>query len=98
MGGSLISFALSLLETQDMSRLSFHSAPHILQTAKLMVEVEELRNRGLTTASLQKSGDRIRQFSRGTTHISVSDADGNVASMTCSNGEGSGYFVPGTGE
>jgi gamma-glutamyltranspeptidase/glutathione hydrolase len=29
--------------------------------------------------------------------VSVCDADGNVASMTTSNGEGSGYFVPGTG-
>jgi len=97
MGGSLISLALALLETQDMSDLTFHSAPHVLMTAKLMVEVEELRIRGITKASLQKSGDRIRQFSRGTTHISISDAEGNVASMTCSNGEGSGYFVPGTG-
>lgn len=39
----------------------------------------------------------IRQFSRGTTHISVTDKEGNCASMTCSNGEGSGYFAPGTG-
>jgi len=62
-----------------------------------MTEVEELRENGLNTMSLQKSGARIRQFSRGTTHISVADAEGNVASMTCSNGEGSGYFVPGTG-
>jgi len=97
MGGSLISLALSLLETQDISDLTYHSAPHALLTAKLMVEVEELRAGGITATSLQKSGDRIRRFSRGTTHISVSDAEGNVASMTCSNGEGSGYFVPGTG-
>jgi len=34
---------------------------------------------------------------RGTTHISVIDADGNLASLTVSNGEGSGYVVPGTG-
>ncbi len=33
----------------------------------------------------------------GTTHISVSDAVGNAASMSLSNGEGSGYVVPGTG-
>ena len=97
MGGSLISLALALLGTQDMSDFTFHSAPHALLTAKLMVEVEELRSRSITTVSLQKSGNRIRRFSRGTTHISVSDAEGNVASMTCSNGEGSGYFVPGTG-
>ena len=34
---------------------------------------------------------------RGTTHISVIDKDGNAASMTVSNGEGSGLVVPGTG-
>ncbi len=33
----------------------------------------------------------------GTTHMSVIDKDGNVASMTVSNGEGSGYVIPGTG-
>ncbi|KPK00409.1 MAG: hypothetical protein AMJ60_01380 [Desulfobacterales bacterium SG8_35] len=97
MGGSLIGLALSLLETQDMSNIKFHSAAHVLQTAKLMAEVEELREKGINAASLQNSGYRIRQFSRGTTHISIADAEGNVASMTCSNGEGSGYFVPGTG-
>ena len=32
-----------------------------------------------------------------TTHISVMDADGNCASVTCSNGTGSGVVVPGTG-
>ncbi len=32
-----------------------------------------------------------------TTHISVIDRDGNAASVTTSNGEGSGYVIPGTG-
>jgi gamma-glutamyltranspeptidase/glutathione hydrolase len=32
-----------------------------------------------------------------TTHISVLDADGMCASVTCSNGSGSGVLVPGTG-
>jgi gamma-glutamyltranspeptidase/glutathione hydrolase len=36
-------------------------------------------------------------FSRGTTHISVADAEGNIASMTASNGEGCSYVMPGTG-
>jgi gamma-glutamyltranspeptidase/glutathione hydrolase len=36
-------------------------------------------------------------FSRGTTHISVADHEGNVASLTASNGEGSAYVLPGTG-
>jgi gamma-glutamyltranspeptidase/glutathione hydrolase len=32
-----------------------------------------------------------------TTHISVLDAEGNCASVTCSNGTGSGVVIPGTG-
>jgi gamma-glutamyltranspeptidase/glutathione hydrolase len=32
-----------------------------------------------------------------TTHLAVLDADGNCASVTCSNGTGSGVVVPGTG-
>jgi gamma-glutamyltranspeptidase / glutathione hydrolase len=32
-----------------------------------------------------------------TTHISVLDGDGNAASVTCSNGSGSGVLAPGTG-
>ena len=38
-----------------------------------------------------------RRATGGTTHISVVDADGNAASMTTSNGEGSGWLLPGTG-
>src|SRR5207237_1226925 len=32
-----------------------------------------------------------------TTHLSVIDGEGNAASVTTSNGEGSGYVIPGTG-
>ena len=34
---------------------------------------------------------------RGTTHISIMDKEGNIASLTTSNGEGCGYMIPGTG-
>jgi gamma-glutamyltranspeptidase/glutathione hydrolase len=37
------------------------------------------------------------QSSKGTTHVSVVDADGLVVSMTTSNGSCSGVLVPGTG-
>ncbi|MBL8658647.1 MAG: gamma-glutamyltransferase [Rhodospirillales bacterium] len=47
---------------------------------------------------------RYRRFVAGapagrsaTTHISVADAAGNAASLSISNGEGSGYVIPGTG-
>jgi gamma-glutamyltranspeptidase/glutathione hydrolase len=36
-------------------------------------------------------------FSRGTTHISVADRAGNIASLTASNGEGCAYVLPGCG-
>jgi gamma-glutamyltranspeptidase/glutathione hydrolase len=34
---------------------------------------------------------------RGTTHVSVADADGNLAALSISNGEGCGHILPGTG-
>ena len=34
---------------------------------------------------------------KGTTHISIIDSESNAASLTMSNGEGSGIIVPGTG-
>ncbi len=40
-----------------------------------------------------RSGDRLGS----TTHITAVDSDGRCASVTCSNGTGSGVIVPGTG-
>jgi gamma-glutamyltranspeptidase/glutathione hydrolase len=42
-------------------------------------------------------GDAARHLLKGTTHISVLDADGNAASLSASLGSGSGVVVPGTG-
>ncbi len=39
----------------------------------------------------------MAEVSRGTTHMSVADSEGNLASLTLSNGEGNGHVVPGTG-
>ena len=50
-----------------------------------------------TIREWQCSLDLHSLFSRGTTHISVADTDGNIASMTASNGEGCSYVLPGTG-
>jgi gamma-glutamyltranspeptidase/glutathione hydrolase len=68
-----------------------------------MVEVEAMRETALASdgplpgGAVETALGRIRRASGGTTHISVADADGNAAAMTLSNGEGSGYVVPGTG-
>lgn len=105
-GGSLIALSLALLEDMDVPA-EWGSPEHLLRTTGLMREVESLREQGVCTpealaeylknGKIPESTRRIRLFSRGTTHISIADHHGNVASMTCSNGEGSGYFAPGTG-
>lgn len=105
-GGSLIALSLSLLEKMEPVD-QWGSTEYVLRTAALMQEVERLREESLKTpeailqylenGDMQSCIDNVRSFSRGTTHLSISDQDGNVASMTCSNGEGSGYFAPGTG-
>jgi gamma-glutamyltranspeptidase/glutathione hydrolase len=67
----------------------FLSGPQIDEALK---EIDErLGARGGPPVSAE--GDRLGS----TTHISVLDGDGNAASVTCSNGTGSGVVVPGTG-
>jgi gamma-glutamyltranspeptidase/glutathione hydrolase len=66
-----------------------------------MRETDRLRESetgdGVAPEHWQESVARLRRASGGTTHVSVCDAAGNAASMTTSNGEGSGYFAPGSG-
>jgi gamma-glutamyltranspeptidase/glutathione hydrolase len=106
LGGSLIALSLTLLEKMDpVDR--WGSPKHLLRTLGMMQEVEALREQGISTPealeafsagnAIEQSVEKIRMFSRGTTHVSIADGEGNIASMTCSNGEGSGYIAPGTG-
>jgi gamma-glutamyltranspeptidase / glutathione hydrolase len=55
--------------------------------------------RALAAATRRQKQRRAGQpsSSRGTTHVSVVDSEGNVAAMTTSNGSCSGVFVAGTG-
>ncbi|MFW2368803.1 MAG: gamma-glutamyltransferase family protein [Desulforhopalus sp.] len=108
MGGTLIGLSLSLLSRQSSRGHEWGSGSQLLATLGLMKEVERLRGKGVTTPAalarfldnqdqLIDSADNMRLFSRGTTHVSIADAQGNCASMTCSNGEGSGYVAPDSG-
>ena len=60
------------------------------------MEVQEAA-RDAAFARALYSGDAALQVLKGTTHISVLDADGNAASLSASLGSGSGVVVPGTG-
>lgn len=84
-GGSIVVDALTELDQGGPFRDDGDRATRIVQALAAATEAQKLR--------------RARQASssRGTTHASVVDADGNVASMTTSNGSCSGVFLPGTG-
>ncbi len=108
LGGALIGLSLSLQSLGGLPDYAFGSAEYLLHTTALMQEVEKLRKKGVSTAAKLTafldnpeqtiaSTNTIKTFTRGTTHISVADKEGNCAAMTCSNGEGAGYFAPGTG-
>ncbi len=58
--------------------------------------VKEKDRVSLTVKAMEEM-KRCKGVFAGTTHISILDAAGNAASMTFSNGTGSGCFFPGTG-
>jgi gamma-glutamyltranspeptidase / glutathione hydrolase len=100
-GGILIAHSLGLLE-----RLGEGSGPEQLVAAIDAANrargeefAEALYGEGLEAALLDpdrldlKAGDLLGS----TTHLSVLDGEGMCASVTCSNGSGSGVLVPGTG-
>ncbi len=105
-GGSLIALSLSRYSLEEKPSYNWGSKDYLHRTLAVMKEVEHLRRQGITGfADLEEESAGgtvediadLRLFSRGTTHISIADREGNCAAMTCSNGEGSGYFAPNTG-
>ena len=109
-GGTLIAFATKLLSTIDLNKIEWGSSYHLELLAQIMRLTNQARTDGYDTHIYQK--DIAQQFLSpehfaiyeqqlnkwgSTTHISVMDSEGNAASVTTSNGEGSGYVIPGTG-
>ncbi|KAA3619312.1 MAG: gamma-glutamyltransferase [Calditrichaeota bacterium] len=102
-GGSMLSYALNWLEKGMPGVVQFGSSDHLFGLVTLMKELYDCREKENIFTQLNPQAKfaenikKIRKAFGGTTHISVLDAAGNAASLTCSNGEGSGYVVPGTG-
>jgi gamma-glutamyltranspeptidase/glutathione hydrolase len=108
-GGLLIAFALKLMES--LGRESFASIPELLVEVQDMTNRARIENmienrdperleEMLYKPFIEMYKTQIqhrRKSSRGTTQISIMDADGNMASLTTSNGSGSGVMIPGTG-
>jgi len=98
-GGTLVALALRMLGGLGEAPPR-GSVEHALRLAAVMEELEAVRDRAVADPALEAAlADSLGRLcaSGGTTHVSVCDAEGNAASMTLSNGEGSGYVVPGTG-
>jgi len=111
-GGPLIAFALALWErtaaggspgSDDLLRLARVMAAtnrareHYYDPAVFEpgVAARLLSDECIGEALQSLVGESVH--SRGTSHISVMDGDGNVAALTSSNGEGCGTLLPGTG-
>jgi gamma-glutamyltranspeptidase/glutathione hydrolase len=85
-GGVLIALGLQALGDRDPTPSAIADAMEVQEAA-----------RDAAFARALYSGDAALQVLKGTTHISVLDADGNAASLSASLGSGSGVVVPGTG-
>lgn len=91
-GGELVALGLLLLEERAGWPAEVGSPDHAVALAEAMIETDAIRTSGMVGPELVR-----RRSTGGTTHVSVRDAEGNVATMTSSNGEGSGWVIPGTG-
>jgi gamma-glutamyltranspeptidase / glutathione hydrolase len=103
-GGILIADALGILERLDQPHDPFVMAEVIESTNRARDEefleglaTEGFLERFLAKQALDSVATEVRSRLGNTTHISVMDAGGNCASVTCSNGSCSGVVVPGAG-
>lgn len=97
--GALIAYGLSYLETlaehgRPLDALALHQAMHATNAARAK-HGEGLAQRlaGGMLAKEMRDAARHPPAYRGTTHVSVIDAQGNAASVSLSNGEGNGAIV-----
>ena len=109
-GGTLIAFALALLEKTDISQIEWRSKKHItllkhiieqsslarVQKLDKNIYDKDIVHQFLSPEFLALFEENLAKKLNGTTHISVIDKAGNAASVTTSHGEGSGYYIPHT--
>ncbi|MBJ7331499.1 MAG: gamma-glutamyltransferase [Solirubrobacteraceae bacterium] len=91
-GGVLLAYAFGLLERAP-------SPPSLTAIVDAMDSAQTARTVAFTTG-LDEPGflDTFLAARLGsTTHLSVLDADGLACAVTCTNGEGAGVVIPGTG-
>jgi gamma-glutamyltranspeptidase/glutathione hydrolase len=91
-GGTLLAYALGLLDRRP-------GPPALAEIVAAMAAAQGERTPEFVDGLVEEGflerflGSRLG----ATTHISVLDGEGRACSVTCTNGEGSGVVVPGTG-
>jgi len=110
-GGVLVAFALKLLSSLPENDRPVNDTDWAVLTSFLQESTEKARvdamvknsdpdlENMLDRTSIDAYRDEVlnkKESFRGTTHMSIIDEEDNVASLTLSNGEGSGLLIPGT--
>jgi gamma-glutamyltranspeptidase / glutathione hydrolase len=101
-GGRLVTRALALLASEGPAGPA-GSGPRLAQLARVLATVADEHLGGVAPGD--EPGDATEgaapsvtlRSRKGTTHVSVADAAGNLAAMTTSNGSGSGVVLGATG-
>lgn len=91
-GGTLIAYALALLDRSD--------GPPSLEALVAAMDATQRERTAEFLDGLDEPAFAERFFASrlgSTTHVAVLDGGGGACSVTCSNGEGAGIVVPGTG-
>ena len=101
-GGSLIADTLRRLHGEALG--AWGSVQHMEALAHAMLATNQTRARIVAGLVAESEGEPEEPLTRprpearrGTTHISVADASGNLAAVSLSNGEGCGRLLPGSG-
>ncbi len=96
-GGGLVALSLKFFE-EDFSQGEFLSEAHVGALTQALYNVHRLREEVIKDEPKEILALlRSPKASRGTTHISVMDAEGNLGALTMTFGEASGFIAPGTG-
>ncbi len=110
-GGILTAFALEIIANDTLRHLDPKGSDYLLRLALSLEYTHQQRldaaAQGHPQGDLILNADLLEHYRkkilgraaahRGTTQISIIDAAGNLASVTTSNGEGSGHLIQGTG-
>ncbi len=94
-GGALIARALAMIAEEGVAGAA-GSLARLEQVARVLAEVTSAHV-GVGVHLTEPASPPRPTASKGTTHVSVADADGNLAAMTTSNGTGSGITLGETG-